>query len=68
MALLNNWKTTVSGLVTSLGVYFTSLEAEPFLKMIGGFFTLLGPLLLGWFASDSSTNSRSAASIPPTKD
>jgi hypothetical protein len=48
---MKNWKTTVAGIVTAIGVGFTQSN-DPMLQMIGKVLVVVGPIILGVVAKD----------------
>lgn len=49
---MNDWKTTISGLVAAIGTYLSSSQTGV-LQVIGQVLSALGLLLLGKHAADS---------------
>ena len=48
---MKNWKTTMAGAVSALGVYLTTI---PDLQVFGQILTGIGTFLMGMFAKDSN--------------
>jgi hypothetical protein len=46
-----NWKTTVAGIVTAIGVGF-SQSSDPTLQTIGKILIVVGPVIFGYVAKD----------------
>jgi hypothetical protein len=49
--VMKNWKTTVAGIVTAVGVGFTQSD-DPTLQFIGKVLMVVGPIILGVAAKD----------------
>lgn len=50
---MKNWKTTLCGAVTAIGVALMAQD-DPIMKLVGGVVAALGALLTGVFAKDSN--------------
>ena len=50
---MKNWKTTLFGLITALGVGCIQ-STDPTVQVIGKILAVVGPILLGLFAKDSN--------------
>ena len=48
---MSNWKTTVAGILTAVGMYLQNNE-DGTLKLIGQVLTFAGSILLGFMAKD----------------
>ncbi len=59
-----NWKTTVSGIVTALGVALTQMS-DPTLHAIGVILTGIGSLLIGLTAKDHDVHGGTVAQATP---
>lgn len=51
---MKNWKTTLFGAITALGVYFSTVTDPSWLSTVGQVMTGLGALMTGVFAKDSN--------------
>jgi len=48
---MSNWKTTLAGVITAIGVGF-SQSNDPTLQFIGKILVVIGPVILGYLAKD----------------
>lgn len=60
---MKSWKTSVSGSVAALGVYFAN-QTDPTLHIIGQVLTAVGTFLTGLFARDNNVTSEQAGAAP----
>lgn len=64
---MKNWKTTLFGAISALGVYFSTINDPSWMPTVGNILIGFGTFLVGFFAKDSNiTNSQNpgpAASV-----
>ena len=58
---MKNWKTTLCGAITALGVYFATVTDPPWLATVGQVMTGLGAFMTGMFAKDSNVTGAGAS-------
>lgn len=64
---MGNWKTTIGGALSALGVPLTT-SSVGWVHTLGLILTTAGPLLLGWAAQDAKKAAANIVPIdPPTK-
>lgn len=57
---MKSWKTTLFGAITACGMGLSQTD-DPILKTIGQILAILGPVLLGVFAKDSTVTGGTVA-------
>lgn len=57
---MKSWKTTLFGAITACGMGLSQTD-DPILKTIGQILSILGPVLMGFFAKDSAVTGGTVA-------
>lgn len=60
-----DWKTTLFGALTALGVYLQGVTSPSWLSTVGQALVIAGPVLLGIFAKDSTSTPATPATPAP---
>jgi len=55
-----SWKTTIGGLVSSIGGILTQVSDPPWMHQVGQLCLSLGPAIIGFSARDDSVSSEKA--------
>ena len=60
-----SWKTTLGGLISSLGGILMQVSDPPWMHQLGGVFLALGPTIIGCSARDDCNSSEKVGAVKP---